>query len=121
MNDELIKQCAREGANGPHGYAHEIAERAIRLYHARVVAPLEQLAADNLKLANDAAAVLRESEQDRERLKQELAALRANVAPLVAAADRLMAFIDQEEAWLNTTYAYEELSIALALFQQEAK
>lgn len=35
-----------------------------------------------------------ESEQDRERLKQELAALRANVAPLVEAAEALVNMIE---------------------------
>ena len=93
MNEELIRKVAREAADaapcdGADDYACTVTAvvDAIRLYHARHVAPLEQLAADNLKLANDAAAVLRESEQDRERLKQELTALRANVAPLVEAA-----------------------------------
>lgn len=82
MNEELIRQCAWDSANGPHGYAHEIAERAIRLYHARHVAPLER-ENEALKL------LLSATEATATDHSRTIIEMRANVAPLVEAVEAL--------------------------------
>lgn len=135
MNEELIRQYTREAYRSaygrdipPYNDIGKFAKELLELHHTRAVAPLKRLAADNLKLANDAAAVLRESEQDRERRKQELAAIRANVAPLVEAVIRMMKWVEpiagdnmDPKCALEENESVMLLKQALAPFQQEGK
>ena len=128
MNEEVIKQCARGGtaehqrdlgwdalASGTErGASDETPSvqsslRAIRLYHARHVAPLEQ---ENAELRALVKELTEQAKADGERIGR----LEANVAPLVEAAREAVRSMDKEGDFIASSF----LKDALAAFDAGA-